>query len=260
MSRFALILALAGFTFLNTGVHAQVPNPLAQVLTRVQAEVAAGRKPIVVFDLDDTLFRVAYRTRSILRDWARQHPELPGMAARVDALEPVKMPWSLPATLDLLQIRDARLRKSADKFWGAGFFSNRYLGVDETIRGSVVYVNRLARAGARLIYLTGRDTERMYDGSYRQLLKFGFPLPAKDGHALMMKPDFRMKDYVYKEQACREINAIGPVVASIDNEPRNCNMFRAAFPGATIVCVDTPHSDNAPALDAGIPIVADYRF
>ena len=53
---------------------------------------------------------------------------------------------------------------------------------------------------------------------------------------------------------------MGPVVASIDNEPRNCNMFRALFPGALIVCLDTPHSDNSPPLEAGIPVVHDYRF
>lgn len=234
--------------------------PLAQVLERVRAAAAAGQKPIVVFDLDDTLFRVAFRTRAILKDWSARHPELPDLPAKIDALDPLKMPWSLPATLDMLGLKDEKLRKEANKVWGDGFFSSKYLGVDETIRGGVVYANRLARAGARLVYLTGRDTERMWDGTLRSLLKFGFPAPAKDGHQLIMKPNWKTKDYVFKEQACRDINAMGAVVASIDNEPRNCNMFQKVFPGATIVCIDTPHSDNAPALNAGIPVVPDYRF
>lgn len=259
MSSKLLFLSLLIVISCANALMAQV-HPLQQVLDRVRDEVAKGRKPIVVFDLDDTLFRVAYRTRTILRHWAARHPELPDLPARIDALDPLKMPWSLPATLDMLGLKDEKLRKEANKYWGDGFFSSRYLDVDETIRGGVTYANRLAREGARLIYLTGRDAERMGEGTLRSLIRSGFPAPEAGCHTLMMKPNWKMKDYVYKEQACRSIVAVGPVVASIDNEPKNCNIFQRLFPGALIVCIDTPHSDNAPALNPGIPVVPDYRF
>ena len=262
MSRIQRTLALWFAFVIANPLMAQVSrvNPLEQVLGRVQAAVARGERPLVVLDLDDTLFRVSFRTRNILHDWAAAHPEAGDLHARIDALDPEKMPWSLPATLDQVGLKDPALRKSADRYWGVGFFSSRYLAVDETVHGAVVYVNRLARAGARLVYLTGRDTGRMYEGTVRALVKSGFPAPTPSGHVLMMKSDYKLNDCLFKAQACREIRAMGPVVASIDNEPRNCNMFRAELPGATIVCVNTPHSDNSPALEPGIGLVPDFRY
>lgn len=264
MSRIHVILALAVLILVPVGLVAQTPrpavHPLEQVLERVREGVARGRKPIVVFDLDDTIFRVSFRTQKILRDWSNLHPHTLGLRQKIEALDPVKMPWSLNATLDMAGITGTVLRKSADAFWGKNFFGSDYLTVDRTIRGAVVYVNRLARVGAQIVYLTGRDDERMRAGSVLALRKSGFPPVVAGGAILMMKPDWRVKDYIFKEEACGKINAKGPVVASIDNEPRNCNMFRTLFPGALIVCLDTPHSDNAPALQPGIPVVADFRF
>lgn len=234
--------------------------PLEQVLERVREGRARGEKPIVVFDLDDTLFRVAFRTRKILRDWSNQHPASLGLRARIEAMDPLKMPWSLNATLDQLGITDPELRKSANQYWGKSFFGNDYLTVDETIRGSVVYVRKLAHSGAQIVYLTGRDSERMRPGTELALRKAGFPPAVPGGAILMMKPVYTMKDFAYKEQACNDILKMGKVVASIDNEPRNCNIFKRLFPGALIVCVDTPHSDDAPPMDPGIPTVPDYRY
>src|SRR5690606_15056272 len=42
---------------------------LDEVVAQVRAAAAAGERPIVAFDLDDTLFDTRYRVRAILRDY-----------------------------------------------------------------------------------------------------------------------------------------------------------------------------------------------
>jgi hypothetical protein len=230
---------------------------LADVLHAVKASRARGETPVVVFDLDDTLFRVAYRTQHILRTWTNLEPVARrGWRQKVDALDPMTMPYSLNQTLDRLGITDAGLRASAGKYWGNAFFSSDFLTVDRPLAGAPVYVHALKHAGAHIVYLTGRDEPRMGKGTRAALHRAGFPT---EGVTYMLKPHWQEKDVVYKTRACEEIKKLGRVVASFDNEPKNLNMFQQVFPGALIVNLDTPHSENAPPLNAGIPTVQNYR-
>ena len=262
MSRFPLLLALS-FAILSLSRSAAAAGksdqPLARIMARVDAAKAAGQTPVVVLDLDDTLFRVAYRTNKILLDWSSTQPPSLGLRAKIAALEPLKMPWSLPQTFDQMGIHDAALRKSADAAWGRGFFSNDYLEADRTVPGAVVFVRMLVHRGARVVYLTGRDIARMQVGTERALKKAGFP-PVPTEATLILKSDYKQKDAVFKEQACASILKMGTVIAAIDNEPGNCNVFRKTFPGASVVCIDTQHSPTAPPLDPGIALLPDFRF
>lgn len=233
-------------------------GPLASVYEAVRAGRARGETPVVVFDLDDTLFRVAYRTKHILQTWVEREPRARGLRAKVDALEPLAMPYSLGGTLDRLGVTDPKLRKRADAYWGRSFFGNDFLTDDRPVPGAPVYVWALKHAGAHLVYLSGRDEPRMGAGTRVALRGTGFPVPGP-GVTLLLKPDWREKDVAYKERVTREIGALGRVVASFDNEPKNVNMFRRKFPAALCVFLDTQHSPDAPPLAAGIVTVRDFK-
>jgi hypothetical protein len=47
-------------------------------------------------------------------------------------------------------------------------------------------------------------------------------------------------------------------VASFDNEPANCNLFKEEYPNAEIVFVDTQHVPGAPALRPDIGVIEDF--
>ena len=255
MLRPSQLLALVFAVLLASPAPAATRGPLGDTLARVQALHAAGGHPIVIFDLDDTLFRVAYRTRRILRDWTNlQHPGA-DLRARVWALDPLKMPYSLNGTLDRAGISDPTLRKSADRYWFRDFFGKDYLETDATVPGAVVYARMLAHSGATLVYLTGRDDARARANTLLALRKAGFP-----DAELVMKKDPKGNDVAFKEAATNDIARQGTVVASFDNEPANCNMFRRALPDAIVACVDTSHTETAPPLAPGVALIPDFRY
>ena len=64
----------------------------------------------------------------------------------------------------------------------------------------------------------------------------------------------------YKGRLCRdELPRFGVVVATLDNEPANCNAFSAAAPRALHVFLDTRYPDDSPALLTGIETIAGWR-
>ncbi|MBI4860113.1 MAG: HAD family hydrolase [Candidatus Riflebacteria bacterium] len=205
-------------------------DPLEEVVARVRAEHREKTSPVVIFDLDDTLFRVTYRTKQILIDWAAHLPAYQDQVrTALAALDPETMPYTLLDTLDQAGVTDPALRRSALRHWKLFFFSNRYLPDDRPVAGAVLYVNELRGAGARIAYLTGRDRPRMEAGTLSSLERSGLPVPQKLVR-LYLKPDPKMPDLEFKKQALADIRKIGKVVAAFDNEPANVNAIKAGFP------------------------------
>jgi len=64
----------------------------------------------------------------------------------------------------------------------------------------------------------------------------------------------------------KEFAAMGTVVGGFENEPRNVNIFKTAFPEASMIYLDTKHSGKKDASGAviapaaGIPRVRDFRL
>jgi hypothetical protein len=145
---------------------------LERILADVRAEAAAGRTPVVIFDIDDTIL---YTDRN-------------GLTGR-------------------------------------------------PVPGAVKYVKAVLRAGAVVVYLTGRR-ENELRRTRAQLTQGGFPL---GGQArLMMNPARTWERALrWKSRARRIIDKLGPTVAVFENEKENVRMFRAGYPAARIVRVNT---------------------
>jgi len=127
------------------------------------------------------------------------------------------------------------------------------------VPGAVAYVRSLYSAGARIVYVTGRDAPRQLLGSVRQLRDTGFPIGIM-GSELIMKPAGDMLDPVFKQQVTGYLHHYGKVVAAFDAEPANANVYRRAFPDATCVLFNgSLHAPNQPPLIPDIVQIAAFQ-
>jgi hypothetical protein len=113
----------------------------------------------------------------------------------------------------------------------------------EAMEGAANYAHRLAKAGAKLIYLTARP-DRHEKRTVKQLQKIGVPLGGE--HELMIKPADE-KDLAFKERAAKTINARGTMLALFDNELENLRAFRKNYPKTKAFrLATTTHADPSP--------------
>lgn len=228
-----------------------------RIVARCALRTEAG-PPVVVLDLDGTLMDNRPRSAAIMRDlgeaWRTRHPE--ASAALLQA-RPENLAYLFSDSLRRLRIVDPVLVAEANEYWRRRFFTDDDLRHDVAVAGSVNFVRACHARGATIVYLTGRDLPMMGLGTFASLRTLGFPLGVA-GVEIILKPDAQMADEAFKRMVAPTLGRVGDVVASFDNEPANCNVFKEIYPNAEIVFVDTQHVPGAPSLDADVSIVADF--
>lgn len=230
---------------------------LQDILDEVAATHARGDHPVVLLDLDSTLFDTGERHRRILAEFASQHGD-PALVELVSRLGPADFQWSVLEPLREAGFGDEALHKKIMRFWGRCFFSDRFVDLDLPVRGAVGYVRALAEEGALCVYLTGRDAPGMGAGTLRMLHRAGMPL--LDGYGLlMMKGSTRAQDADHKATALERVRRLGTLVATFENEPAHANAYLAAFPDGAHVLVGDVHSPSAPEPDPRLHAIADFR-
>lgn len=231
---------------------------LQEVIEKVKSSPSL---PIVVFDLDDTLFSTARRNLTIIREFADffgdQYPDFRKAAAKMGLSD---MNWSVDialknAGLDL----SGAFYEPFHEFWGATFFTNQYCSLDEPNPGAVDFVNACYKEGALVYYLTGRHAgsigldDGMGQGTTLGLNNWQFPF-WRGRCELNLKLHKKELDKEYKSRAIADINSLkGSVVATFDNEPRNVGVFMEHFPEAMNFWLKTtwnPGDDPAPIAKA----------
>ncbi|MBI5493510.1 MAG: haloacid dehalogenase-like hydrolase [Deltaproteobacteria bacterium] len=225
-------------------------------LERVAATRAAGRVPVVLFDLDGTLFDNAPRTWQILYEFSvlRARHEL---TARLRTLPKHQLPYALADILALVDEHDGELLRQVAAFWEDRFFRDDYIRYDEPVRGALQFVRMLYDAGTTVVYFSGRDSPGMLVGTAQSLRTHGFPVGVPRA-VMALKESFDVEDLVFKRRAVEFMDTLGEVVASFDNEPGNCNMFRQAWPRAAIVAVATSHAPNPHPLHPSVAVIRDF--
>ena len=277
-----LILTLAIVLIAPTAHAKRTPSPdgkynpeiLERVLTEVQKTAQAGKRPVVIFDLDETLVNSRTRTLKILRDFAK--------------LETVKRRFNKESeTILKLTKNDATIEKHAltmrsyglypdeilkelgaysdafhneiKKTYVDTYLSNAYCMTDVPMPGAVEYTKAISQAGAHIVYLTGRNRPGMGLCTDENLILknyvFGDPTKA----TLMMKPTLNADDTDFKVQAMNEVAKLGTVVAGFENEPANLNAFKTAFPEGTYIFIDSMHSNRADVPHSGAVYIKDYK-
>ncbi len=235
---------------------------LGGTLTSVRRISRQGRTPVCIFDLDATLFEAGCRHKAIFRELAMANRRAcPGMAAVVASWVPDDLPYAVTDMFTMAGIRDTDERARAFAFWKQRFFSNEYLRFDHAVSGGVAFVNALSKAGAIIVYLTGREEAKMQDGTIATLQATGYPFGPGRGELLMASRSGVADDHFKGSPEVQQtIGALGTIVAIFDNEPGNCNALRKSFPGALTVLLDTNHSPGAPPPDIGIPVIKNFRW
>ncbi|MFA5139235.1 MAG: haloacid dehalogenase-like hydrolase [Elusimicrobiota bacterium] len=233
---------------------------LEGALRVIRERTARQTSTLAIFDLDGTLFDNRTRTIFILREISEQFdskvPRLHAALGRFRALSVVE--YGLGSTLRKLGVRDPKEAAFIRKEWEKRFFSDEYQKFDMPLPGAKSYVCRVHAAGATVIYLTGRDVGRMLVGATDCLRLYGFPVGVA-GTMMIVKPQSRQDDEVFKRDVCAYLRRLGEVVAVFENEPANSNMLHAQFPEAASFLVLTQHRPDAPALHHGIRRIRDFR-
>ncbi len=238
---------------------------LREVARRVGEAKSRSQKPIVLLDLDSTLYEVAPRTHQILVEWmdTPEAREFPMVVRELRRLEHAHVGYSLKDTFGALGLSasngevDSAL-KSAKAFWLGRFFTNEYLRHDRAYPGAAPFVREVHGLGALVVYLTGRDAPGMGDGTVENLVRDGFPWEPATTH-LLLKPAYGLPDLDHKKGAADFIRSRGELVASFENEPANLVAIYEIFPEAMHVFVETVSSDHAAPAASGLYRIRSFE-
>lgn len=239
---------------------------LDEVIKRSQLVVDQGQVPVVVFDLDSTLFDVSRRSYEILQEWLAHQDTVSFHETRMSLqdLHPNDMVYSL---LDVWEKKNiaheeepfATHYRHARKFWRQRFFGNEYLKWDHPEPGAVEYVNQLYDLGAYVVYLTGRDAPLMAFGTYEQLSVHGLPIE-KPRSRLILKPKRHLEDLDYKSEAAKLVQSWGRVIASFENEPKNLMAMSKVYPDEVMnIFIETVSSPHPAPKGEGIYKIKGFK-
>lgn len=242
-------------------------NVLKKVIHEVEVTLAKKNLPIVVFDLDSTLFDVSKRSYEILKEWllepeSRQFHET---LSQISDITPSDMRYSLQDTWELKKIPHEKPPydhhfKQAKQFWRKRFFSNDYLLHDTPTEGAVSFVRRLHEMGASIVYLTGRDVPLMSFGTFEQLKKHGLPIECERTR-LILKPKRHLDDLDFKSGVAKLVKTWGRVIASFENEPKNLIAMAKEFdPDTMNVFIESVSSDHPAPAGKAIYRIREFRF
>lgn len=229
----------------NTQFHPHSNKEVLQeVLTRTQAVLDAKKLPVIIFDLDSTLFHVSPRSFEIMKEWIHSSsisilPNLTedDMGYSIEDIW-VKRGLSTETGESFMHL------KAAKEYWRKRFFSNEFIHHDVAHPGAVQYVKRLHEMGAKIVYLTGRDVPLMAFGTVDHLCNQGFPVEV-DRTRLILKPKRHIDDLVFKADVCTQANEWGEVIASFENEPKNIVAMQKALPSCMHIFFESVSSDHA---------------
>lgn len=218
-----------------------------------------GALPVLVFDLDSTLFSTCPRNLKILEDFVTARGEEHPLLKEIwPTLTEEDMGWNVHESLQERGVEDEELLADLRQFWAARFFTDEFCEIDTPVPGAPEFVSACHDAGAFIYYLTGRHVHGMEKGTVNGLVKHGFPLFTGKA-TCQLKPDFYANDKEFKTAALDAVRSLdGEVVATFENEPGNANLFMRAFPEAKHYLLDTVHSPEAEAPDPSLIVMDDF--
>lgn len=234
---------------------------LQRVLERVATEANdGGPMPLLVFDLDGTLYDSRPRTLQILMEYADEvRAEYADVAEALTTLEAERVQYLLSDTLRECGLTHADVVRDVTNYWRERYFSDEYCQYDVPTIGAPEYVRACHEAGAGIVYLASRDIPGMLLGTVASLRDHGFPI-AVAGVELVCKPDATMGDEAFKRGVIPTLARGGRITAYFDNEPPNCNLARDCYPDADVVLLDTQKVPGAPDVDQDVQTLSDFRI
>ncbi len=221
-------------------------NPLNQILVNIHAIAQDKKKSLVVFDLDSTLFDVSPRLEKIIHNFCEVAENKKYFPEEVQALKKIKMQrsdWGIANAMSRvgIELQSENFHLCIKKFWLESFFSGPYLHFDRPFEGAVQFTQAVIDAGAEIVYLTGRDRPRMFDGTKEVLKKWDFPLNDINAR-LELKPTQTMDDGDFKKNWFLQIpQGKYQKIWFFENEPMNINLIQKVIPHVEVIFFDSTH-------------------
>ncbi len=227
--------------------------------------IKSTARPVVIFDLDGTLFDVNYRHLEILRRFANLSEivqEFPSQVAIIKQIKPQDFHYSIEATLNAQGIdryseHSARLVHLCEEFWFKHFFTNEILAFDMPVPKVKECVEWFYKKAVHIVYLSGRDIPNMSEGTIAALKKHTFPFDQKT--TLELKPKYGEDDLLFKKHALEDIAHLGEVVATFDNEPANVQLFLDAFPNALNFHYDSLYAKKLQLIGKSLYVIKSFQ-
>ncbi|RLB57325.1 MAG: haloacid dehalogenase-like hydrolase [Deltaproteobacteria bacterium] len=243
-----------------------LPPPLPQqvdvlevILERIPMMREEGGQPVVVFDLDGTLYDSRPRTLAVLAEYADEvRADYPDVSECLDQLDIGRLHYLISNTLREVGLTHVDVVRDITGFWRERFYSDDYLRHDVPTDGAPEFVTACYESGAGVLYLGGRDIPSMLLGTVSSLRDHGFPIGVV-GVQLVLKPDATLGDEAFKRSAIPTLGRIGETLAFFDNEPANCNIAHQHFPDAYVALLETQQVPGAPDPDETLHHIVDFR-
>jgi hypothetical protein len=228
---------------------------LRSILEKISQVQAQGLKALLVFDLDSTLFDVSPRLQRILHDFANDpdnQKRFPESTEILKTIETHKSDWGIRNSLIRagLDKHSGEFHQALKDHWLENFFTSEYLHYDQPYAGAAEFVQKVARAGSEIVYLSGRDRPRMEKGTLEVLKKWNFPIDNTQAR-LALKPERGLNDADFKRDWFLDIphDAFGQIWF-FENEPLNVNAIRNHFDHIDIIFFESTHAGKAdPPVD-----------
>lgn len=121
---------------------------LSTLLERIEHAAREGEDPLVVFNLDGTLYDNTHRTLRILLEFAHTHTSTHrAFYDRVRATSARDLKYRVADTLAAIGFGDPELTAEVTHFWRERFFTDDYCLYDLPMAGAVEVVKRVHKAG-----------------------------------------------------------------------------------------------------------------
>ncbi len=243
---------------MDTGIPFGLRASRAEQTRILRAALRAIRpdRPVAAFDVDSTLLVNRGRQARIVREFGERRRDPRLAACPVAAVTS----WDLRDTLRLCGLdpqQAAAIAPELREFWRERFFTSEYCRDDTPVAGAAEYLGAAARAGAEILYVTGRH-QGMQAGTLESFERAGFPLPGDGAVRLWMKPSVSDDDDRWKEICHARLKGLRALACAFDNEPTHVNAYKRSFPEAAVVHLDTDHSRRPVAVLPEIPSVLDF--
>ena len=238
----------------------------SQILKHILEDASQTTQGLAIFDIDSTLLKVQNRILHIFKDFIKQSDIQTRFPQAFSAISKAQ---NLPNHIYFIEdhIHALDLKGLDDSFyeeilifWKKHFFSNDYLKYDIPYPGALDFLTTLKNEHKiKIVYLTGRDEQRMAKGTYQSLLDLGFPL---DGHQaqLILKPEKSMNDALFKKQIILEFDKKHKPIWFFENEPFIINPILRELPHIRVVFFDSAHSNKEPHPIKDVFSIQSFKY
>lgn len=234
-------------------------SPLAQLLDAIPEAIGQGKRPVIITDLDDTLFDTRHRRLEVLTDFLNQREIQSAYPDEVIALKPMmavsRMTDSLTKIAKNAGVENEQFLDKLGNFSKSHFMSNDYLSRDTATAGAANYMESAFKSGAVIVYLTARPGH-MRPGTLNALRENGFPTPDKK-KVYLFTNDSRQNTVIYKDEVLKKVNGFGTVIGGFENEPPNINLFKSRYPDGIMIFVNISGFPKHGVME-GIPTVRNF--